>query len=553
MSNMVDKDMIITIIGGGIGGIACAIALQQAGFTNVSIYERDTHFSDRKQGYGLTLTNSLDGPLSKLGVLDECIKKNTLSTSHYIFTEKGDVLGYYGRKFRGEEKNHESHRGNRGNLRISRQDLRQMLLNKLKPNTMKWGSKIVDYTEHDDHVDIKFELQGAGSNEIEIIQSNLLVGADGIRSIVRKLKDKKEQTEHLSPLNYTGVAVILGLSPVTHSLVENRGFYVLDGVHRLFTMPFSQPVVQDEGEREGGGERKSGESSNQVGDVHITVPTRPSLEAAQALTMWQLSFSGLSEEEALLLKQKRHSDIIEEALRRTKGWFDPVQDLIQGTVPDEAWSTPLYDRDAMPLRSKGTVGSRVTCIGDAAHPMSMFKGQGANQALSDGPLLASWLETSDRQNKRKGKRGRADASSSACAHKTTNRAMTHDSENSVNDSNIIPFTAIINNVNNANANNNNAGTLKKATLRAALFTKLRCFEREMVGRSLSKVEGSRTAATHFHSPAVLLDEYKVEGLAKDVSDRLRHSHLINAGLADKLDDSILRFSEKSEKSELMLV
>eukprot|EP01033_Poteriospumella_lacustris_P023107 gene23107-17496_t len=34
---------------------------------------------------------------------------------------------------------------------------------------------------------------------------------------------------------------------------------------------------------------------------------------------------------------------------------------------------------------------RVTVLGDACHPMSMFKGQGANQALEDAVLLASKL------------------------------------------------------------------------------------------------------------------------------------------------------------------
>jgi 2-polyprenyl-6-methoxyphenol hydroxylase-like FAD-dependent oxidoreductase len=61
-------------------------------------------------------------------------------------------------------------------------------------------------------------------------------------------------------------------------------------------------------------------------------------------------------------------------------WFPVVGKLIRATHEVDTWSTPLYDRDPMLIRKyvqkiKGKSSrGRVTVLGDACHPMSMFKG-----------------------------------------------------------------------------------------------------------------------------------------------------------------------------------
>jgi 2-polyprenyl-6-methoxyphenol hydroxylase-like FAD-dependent oxidoreductase len=344
----------ISIIGGGLGGLSLAISLIQKGFTNVKVYERDVYFNDRRQGYGLTLTNNNKGPLALLGILDECIKKNCESDCHWIFKSNGEIMGYYGRHF---IKNKDNNNDNiRGNLRISRQNLRQMLLNKLPKDTVIWGKKLIDYSEYNNNIEMIIEDNNLNK---EIINTNILIGADGIRSVVRRLRDVKiceEDTLLCSPLKYIGISVTIGLTPAKHPLINQRGFYILDGKQRLFTMPFREESI---------------DSNNNI------IPQ---------LTMWQLSYSGLTEREAELLRTKSSPELISDALIRTSGWIKPVYNMINETPLSDIWSTGLYDRNPMHVYSKQRQGkgssaiprtnSLVTFIGDACHPMSMFKGKG---------------------------------------------------------------------------------------------------------------------------------------------------------------------------------
>ena len=134
------SELRVAIIGGGLGGLALCLALHRVGIA-AKVYERDHHFDDRRQGYGLTLTNSPKSPLAQLGLLATCIEKDCASAWHWVFGPAGSVLGYYGRAFKaaaagagcgrgggdsgalsqGRPQQKAGRREHRGNLRIPRQ------------------------------------------------------------------------------------------------------------------------------------------------------------------------------------------------------------------------------------------------------------------------------------------------------------------------------------------------------------------------------------------------------------------------------------------------
>ena len=288
----------IAIIGSGLGGLSAAISLERVGFTNIVLLERDASVDSRREGYGLTLSYHPQGPLAHMGVLELVAQQDCPSRSHYTFGTDGTIFNYYGNSFRtANHKSGSSGRGQRGNLRCPRSVLRQILMDQVNAPIL-FNKQFTGFQIMDGDPDGKLLLTFQDGSQISGV--DLLIGADGIRSAVVK---------HLVPndsgLNYLGIFIILGISDFYHALLDERGFYTVDGNHRLFTMPY-------EGSRLSGNKRR---------------------------IMWQLSYQLESETEAQRLSAAGPHVLQEEVLSRCKDWHDPVISMVRSTPHHTIWGT----------------------------------------------------------------------------------------------------------------------------------------------------------------------------------------------------------------------
>ena len=329
----------VAIIGGGIGGVALAVACLHRGIP-FTLYERDSSFNERSQGYGLTLQQASNA-IAGFGIFS--LKAGLISTRHVVHTTDGNIIGEWGiRKWVESDKRKPP---TKTNVHIARQALRLALLEQLVgANTVQWNHQFLNYKATENNkIELNFTVNGTPKSTT----ADLVVGADGIRSAVRQQLIGDTAT----PLRYLDCIVILGICPLSalqgiesDLLDAATVFQTANGNERIYIMPFNKDSV-----------------------------------------MWQLSFPML-ENEAKALSAQGTKALKEEAIRRTQ-WHHPIPQIVAATLEAQVSGYPVYDRALMQVDLLAQ-SEHVTLIGDAAHPMSPFKGQGANQALLDALSLA---------------------------------------------------------------------------------------------------------------------------------------------------------------------
>ena len=316
----------IGIVGAGIGGLAAANALHQAGH-DVVVFEQSRQFL--RVGADINLTPNAVRALDGLGAdIAQAVRASAARPTHRI-SRTWDTGEETSRLAMGDEA---ERKYGAPQLTIHRADLLAALADAFPAERVRFGKRAQSIEARaDGGVAIRF------TDDSEATQLDVLIGADGIHSVVRNAMFGAE-----SPW-FTGVVAFRAVVP-----------------------------------------------TERVKDV-------PNI---QAFTKWwgatpesQIVTFPLNQGRDTFIFATTAQDSWHEESWTTPGSVDELRGFYADFHPDaralldacdSVLKTALYERDPLTAWSLGPM----TLVGDACHPMMPFMAQGAGMAIEDGVVLA---------------------------------------------------------------------------------------------------------------------------------------------------------------------
>ncbi|MGK0275866.1 MAG: 2-polyprenyl-6-methoxyphenol hydroxylase-like FAD-dependent oxidoreductase [Ilumatobacter sp.] len=334
----------ITIAGGGIGGLVAAMCLHDAGH-EVDVFESVVEPSEL--GVGINVLPHSVRVLDGLGLLP-ALDAAGVRTEALAFLSRDGIRIWEEPRGLAAGNPWPQFSIHRGKLQML---LWQAALDRLGPDRLHTGMRLISFRQGDgqpnDLVTATFRNR---RSDVDIeVASEVLVGADGIHSVVRQQLHPDQGLPHPS-----GLVLWRGAVRAPAFLGGRTMFMAGDDGQKAVVYPISDP--DDDGMA-----------------LINWVAERP-MDVDMATVSWN--------------REVDPAWVAESFTEWNYGWLD-VGALIAST--DAAYEFPMVDRHPVDRWSFG----RVTLLGDAAHPMRPNGSNGSSQAILDGEALAAALANAD--------------------------------------------------------------------------------------------------------------------------------------------------------------
>jgi 2-polyprenyl-6-methoxyphenol hydroxylase-like FAD-dependent oxidoreductase len=319
----------VVILGGGPAGLAAARLLHQRGLAP-HVLERDSSPHARSQGGSLDLAEQGgQRALREMGLGDKFDELARPLGQRLCLLDPAGVVRADVDDAAAEYR-----------PEIDRAQLRQLLIDALPPETITWGAEVEGVA-----------LLPGGRHQVSLvdgtmIEADLVIAADGVRSRARPLVTSEQPA-------YSGITF----------------------VHGDLRDPGPESFVA----------RHTGE-----GALHAVGDNKAILAQRAADRSVRVYFAVRTTEDPTRTQGDRFGDTaaIREQLRDTfAGWSPDLLGVLDEIDSDFAY-WPLY---GMPVHQKWQPHSGITLLGDAAHVMPPFSGEGVNMALLDAVELVDAL------------------------------------------------------------------------------------------------------------------------------------------------------------------
>jgi 2-polyprenyl-6-methoxyphenol hydroxylase-like FAD-dependent oxidoreductase len=309
----------VAVVGGGIGGLTAALALRGVG-VEAQVLERAPVL--REVGAGIGLWPNAIHVFERLG-LGSAVRE--LGGRHL----GGAVATRHGRRLSTQPAEVLEARWDAPTVAVLRAELQTLLAAALPEDALRLGVELTSLRTRHHAVEL---LLADG----EVTHADLVVGADGLRSTVRR-------------------CVLGDGTPRYRGYTSWRGFGHRGTAHRLD----GATELWGHGERFG------------------LLPGR------EERLIWYASAN--SPEGGRAPRGER-----DELLGRFGGWPEPIPTTLDAMPDDAIVRTDVYDRPV----TRRWISRQIALLGDAAHPMTPDLGQGACQAIVDAWVLADCVRRS---------------------------------------------------------------------------------------------------------------------------------------------------------------